>query len=431
MKKLKKAIILGAGLAGMAAAARLAEENEKSGFKKFDILLLEKNNYLGGLAANFEIDGKYIPFYYHHVFAHDNTTKSYLQKFGMLDSLVWKKIKMGICANSRIYNFTDPISLLKFDFLSFSARIRYGLFGAYVFTLLNPDKIPEGMNARQWLEKYAGKEVANNLFYNLYARNKFNIPLENISAKQFANRLKSKEAIGKFAYPNSGLQSFIDAFEDYLVSKGVNILKDIAISSIDLKEKKVSSGKNQEDYDILISTMPLPVFSALSKGMPDSLRQKISRIRYCPCVCVAFGTESFLSRHYWLNLIGERAHTLFQHSNLFDGYGKSNKVNWILRYGGSEQDFGLSDEEISSAYLGIVLKYFPDAKITWKRVFREKYAEPVYDRNYSKNMPCIKCNESENLYFAGTAVTYPKIRNMNSSLESGIEAANKIIADFN
>jgi protoporphyrinogen oxidase len=431
MEKSKKVIILGAGLAGMAAAARLAEENEKSRFKKFDILLLEKNSYLGGLAASFEIDGKYIPFYYHHVFANDNTTKSYFQKLGMKNRLKWKKIKMGICANGKIYNFTDPISLLKFDFLSFSARIRYGLFGAYVFSVLNPDKIPDEMNAGQWLEKYAGKEVANKLFYNLYARNKFNIPLESISAKQFANRLKAKEAIGKFAYPNTGLQSFIDAFENYLVSKGVKILKNIDISAIDLKEKKVSFEKKQEDYDILISTMPLPVFSALSSGLPDNFKQKISRIKYCPCVCVAFGTESFLSRHYWLNLIGERAHTLFQHSNLFDGYGKNNKVNWILRYGGSEQDLGLSDEEISSAYLGIVLKYFPDARITWKRVFREKYAEPVYDKDYSKNMPCIKCNESENLYFAGTAVTYPKIRNMNSSLESGIEAANAAIADFN
>ena len=35
----------------------------------------------------------------------------------------------------------------------------------------------------------------------------------------------------------------------------------------------------------------------------------------------------------------------------------------------------------------------------------------------------------EGLYFAGIQITFPKIRNMNTALESGKEAASKIIED--
>ena len=443
-----KVIILGAGLAGMATAEHLIEEGKRKGIK-FNIKILEKENYLGGLASSHLINGKYIPKYYHQIFTHDITTKKYLEKFGLLKKMIWKRIKMGICAEKisenkkiaqkKVYNFTDPISLLKFDYLSFWGRIRYGIFGAYVFTLMNPAKIPDSMNAKTWLYKYAGKEVADKLFYQLYARNKFNIPLERISAKQFAFRLKAKEAMGVFGYPVEGLQKFIDEFEKYLKKNNVRILKNTKITKINALTKSFTFDGKQEHYDYLISTIPLPVFLDIVSGLPNDFVKKSSEIEYCPCVCITFGTEDFLSNHYWLNLLNERTHTLFQHSNLFDGYGENNKVNWILRYGGSAADLKLRDAEIRKAYLKDVKDYFPNAKITWSKISREIYAEPVYDKDYVKKMPSLKCpnasNKDNGIYFAGTFVGYPKIRNMNSSLESGNDACgidfernNKIIA---
>jgi protoporphyrinogen oxidase len=424
---MEKIIILGAGLAGMAAAEQLIEQGKKN-HAKFDITILEQNKEVGGLASSFLMNGKYIPKYYHHVFRHDKTTQKYLKKFNLLDKVAWKKIKMGICHKNKIYNFTDPVSLLKFDYLSLYGRLRYGLFGFYVFFMMNPNKISDNMNAKAWLDKYAGREVTDKIFYHLYARNKFNIPLERISARQFAFRLKAREAMGRFGYPVTGLQSFIDAFERYLKKNKVNIIKNSKINKINVKSKKVIVKNKEMDYDYLISTIPLPVFIRLSSGLPERFVQKVSKISYCPCVCVAFGTDRFLTNHYWINLINETTHTLFQHSNLFDGYGRSNKINWILRYGGSEADLDLSDSEIRKQYLQILKKLFPKVNIIWTRVFKEKYAEPVYDKDYSSNMPSIKAGIS-GLYFAGTGVSYPKIRNMNSSLETGIEAAEEILKD--
>ena len=58
-----------------------------------------------------------------------------------------------------------------------------------------------------------------------------------ISAKQFANRIKAGEAIGKFGYPKKGLQKLIDGMENTLNRRDVTILKNCHIEKIDLKEK--------------------------------------------------------------------------------------------------------------------------------------------------------------------------------------------------
>jgi phytoene dehydrogenase-like protein len=46
----RQVVIVGAGMAGLTAAAYLARE-------KFDVLLLDKNDRIGGLVGGFEKDG--------------------------------------------------------------------------------------------------------------------------------------------------------------------------------------------------------------------------------------------------------------------------------------------------------------------------------------------------------------------------------------
>ena len=405
-----KIAILGGGLAGLAAADVLTRDN--------DITIYEKNSQLGGLAASFEHRGKKIPLHYHHIFDHDYVTKKYLKSFG-LDS-TWKKVKMAICVNRKMYNFTDPLSLLGFNYLSLFGRIRYGLFGLFVYTFMNPKKIPNQLDAQKWLKKVAGKEVTNKLFVPLYAENKFNIPLRKISARQFAHRLKAKEATGLFGYPKKGLDEFIQRFENSLKKRKVKILKGEKIENLDCKNKTID-GKS---YDKIIITLPIPEFLKIQKNFDEEEVKRISKINYCPCVSVVFGTKKMLSNHYWLNILKEKTHMLMQHSYLFDAY--DSKVNWILRYGGSEEDLELTKDMITDKYLADVRKYFPKADIQWVEVFKEKYASPVYDKDFHLNMPKIKNGD---IYFAGIAVSYPMIRNMNTALILGRKVGKEVQKD--
>lgn len=411
--EMKKVFIIGAGPSGLAAASLLAG--------KFNVTILEKANFLGGLAGSFEQDGEWIPFYYHHVVSHNNYTRKYLDRFALLEGCNWKKVNVAIGVNNKLYNINNPIGLLKFNYLSLYEKFRFGLFGFYALFLMSPGNIPENLGAREWLLDYAGKGVTDKVFYNLYARNKFNISLDRISAKQFAHRLKEREVYDSFTFPKNGLQPMIDCLESSLKENGVNIIRKAPVSNIDFSSRKISFNGETKDFNIIINTIPAPEFLKVAKGIPEDYSRQIEKVKYCPCVGITFATKDLLDKdNYWINLFQEDIHVIMQHSWLIDKY--KNKVSWCLRYGGSGEDFKLSDGEIKGKYLAVINKYFPNTEIIWSKVFREKYAEPIYDKEFSDYKPDY-ITPVRGLYMSGVQVTHPKIRNINSALLSGEEVA--------
>jgi protoporphyrinogen oxidase len=416
---MKKIIILGGGLSGLAAGEILS--------KYFNIDIFEKEPFIGGLASTFEYEGENIPKYYHHIIKSNKTTLKYIKKFGKIQNFEWKKIKIAIGLNKKLSIINSPLKFFKFSYLNLFEKFRFGLFGIYSL-FMNPDKIPDYLDAEEWLNKKVGKSVTKKMFSNLYARNKFNIPLKEISAKQFANRISEKEISDYFSYPKQGIQKMIKGLEKNIIQNKGTIRKNSDIKEINLKEKYIIEDGKKISYDILISTIPFPEFIKYAKGISKDLKEKISKIRCCPAVGLCFGTKNFLyDKVYWINLFKEDIHMIMQHSVLCDKY--KDKINWCLKYGGSEQDLNKSDKQIKNKYLSVVKKYFPKAKIRWAKVFKTNYAEPIYDINYHKYVPNYK-SEVDRLYFAGIQLTYPKIRNMNVALKSGEKVANLVLKDI-
>lgn len=415
---MKKIFIIGGGLSGLTAAEALAEKSE--------VTILEKAGFLGGLAGSFLQDNEWIPFHYHHVVSHNIFTRKYLERFGLMEGCEWKKVNVAIGVNGKLYNINNPLGLLKFDYLSYYERIRFGFFGAYALFLMNPNKIDQNQGAKTWLNKYAGKKVTDKVFYNLYARNKFNIDLDQISAKQFAHRLKEREVYDSFTFPKKGLQPMIDGLEQDLTKKGVKIEIKANIESIDFNKKEIKFNGETHSFDIIINSVPIPEFLKFSKGISEDYIKQVSRVKYCPCVGIAFATKELLDKNnYWINLFQEDVHVIMQHSWLIDKY--KNKISWCLRYGGSEEDLKLTDEQVREKYFKVIKKYFPSSEILWSKVFREQYAEPIYDKEFSDYKPDY-ITPVNGLYMTGIQVTHPRIRNMNSALLSG-EEVGKIILE--
>jgi protoporphyrinogen oxidase len=416
---MKKLIILGGGLSGLAAAEILS--------KKFDIKVFEAAPFIGGLASTFEHNGKNIPRFYHHIIKSNTTTLKYLKKFGNAENLDWKRINVAIGVKNKLNTINSVLGLLKFKHLNLYEKIRFGIFGLYTIFLLNPNKLLEGLDAETWLNKYAGKNVTKKIFYHLYSRNKFNIPLKRISAKQFANRLYEKEIQDFFTFPKESYQPIINNLKKEIENNNGKIKVNSNIEEINLKEKYIIESGKKIDYDLIINTIPFDIFLKITKGLPKHLEEQLAKVKYCPGVGLCFGTEEFLDKNnYRINLFNERIHIIMQHSILCDIYGE--KISWCLRYGGSEEDLKLSDEEIEKEYLGALKKYFPNSKIKWAKVMKTRFAEPIYDIDYHKYCPPYK-TPVRGLYFAGIQLTYPKIRNMNVALESGIKVANIILKD--
>ena len=107
-----KTIIIGGGLAGLAAAYRLADRDE--------IIIFEKENELGGMASSYSIEipcsknGLYhIEKYYHHIFASDKELIFLIEELGLGSKLEWLRGTTGYFFNGRIYPMNTPLEILR------------------------------------------------------------------------------------------------------------------------------------------------------------------------------------------------------------------------------------------------------------------------------------------------------------------------------
>jgi len=410
-----KVCVVGGGLSGLMAGKKLAENG-------FDVKIFESEERLGGLAKTFDIDGYKIPIFYHHIFKQDKTTLGLLNEFG-IGTLKFKKINMGIYTDKKIYKISKT-SALSWDFLSLSDKMKFGLL--YLKTKLRKDweKI-EGLNADEWLEKTVGKNVKEKIFRNLM-KEKYGLDLKRISASELAERLGENEAQGKFTYPKKGLQKMLNGLRKS-VEKNDGIVKAKSpVEKIDLNKNEIIS-KRKEKFDIVINTAPVPVFLKITKGLPTDYRKKLGKIKYCKNICVDVGLEGHLSDYYWINCFNQNFGGIIEHTNLADVYPF--KMAWLWKYAPSERLWKMKDGKIEKLFTSNLKKIFPRVKVKWVKTFKSEYASPLYDVDYRKHMPHYT-TPIKNLFFSGVAVTYPKIRNMNTALESGVKTAEIIIEKY-
>lgn len=112
-----KTIIIGGGITGLTLAYKLTQAGKK-------VVLLEKDESLGGLLASYKIKNYYIEKYYHHFFGGDETLISLLKELGLENKILWLKAKTGYLIDGRIYPLNTPLEILKFPPLSFLDKIR-------------------------------------------------------------------------------------------------------------------------------------------------------------------------------------------------------------------------------------------------------------------------------------------------------------------
>lgn len=413
-----KVAIIGGGLSGLMAGKILSESG-------FEVKVFESQNSCGGLAASFTVQDFRIPIFYHHIFSHDETTLGVVRDLGIKD-LIKKKIRMGLNFGNKSYPIT-PLSLLSWDFLSFSDRVRFGLLGLRAKTKKDWSDI-EGLNAEEWLDKAVGKNVAEKVFGRLMME-KYGLPLSQISASELAERLGEGEATGTFYYPKQGMDEVINRLVKSIEKNGGEVKTGSPVAKVETNGKfvKITYGKEEETADIIINTSPIPVFLKMTKGLPAAYAENLQKIKYCKNICVDIGYQEKLGDFYWLNCFGSAFGGIIEHTNLADIYPF--KMAWIFKYAPSEQLWRMKDDEIAKLFIGDAKKIYPHLKVDWFRVFRGEYASPLYDIEYAKHMPGYE-TPLKNLFLSGVALTYPKIRTMNTALISGIRVAEIVKKSF-
>ena len=410
-----KVAIVGGGPAGIAAAMRLAGRAE--------VTLFEASEQLGGLARSFEKDGYRIPVFYHHILPFDKITKQMVSDVGLEEKYA-RSIKMGLSFENKTYTISK-VATLFWNFLSPQDKLRFGLLYLHAKVKKNWKDI-EGMNADEWLGRVVGANVRDKIFAPLMWV-KYGIPLNMISASELAERLGAEEATGRLTYPEGGFHEMYKRLEASL-RKTCAVEMNAPVTGINLEKSSLTYKREgrevDQSFDAVINTSPLPIFLRATKGLPVEYKERLAQIQYTRGVCLSVGMSEHLSDYYWLNVFDKHFSIVVEHTILADAYPF--KMAWVSRYAPPDETWALSDEDVGKLFADGVREIFPNFKPEWIITNRAAYASPLYDINYLKYMPSPD-TPLKNLYFAGIAVTYPKLRSQNTAFESGFETAELII----
>jgi len=422
--------VIGAGLSGLAAALELSKDN--------NIILLEKENYLGGMASSYKIkwDKKIyrISKTYHHILKGDETTIDFIKKFGLYSKFHKKKVKQGFIYRHRIHGFSTPLEILKFP-ISLIDKIKLAKLILFSSKNENWNNL-KNVSAKEWIIKKAGRKNYD-VFFKRLIYNKFHESGEKISAPWFGTRFfkESSSFMGKMGWLEGGIESLIEGFVDRILRNGAIIEKNVNIESIQNTKEgcriiyKRNNVKKRLIVDKVISTIPPENFIRIAEGISENTRRELKKIKYLSAICLAVGTKKNFDACYWNNVLDKDMpfSVVFKHSALYEDSSPQGKSIFFLNtyLKSNESLWKKSDKYIVNLYLKSINKVIHNFSkhVEWYRLYRLKYAEAIYSLDF-KNPPI----KDGNIYFAGIYRIYPKIRNMASAIESGIEAARALMS---
>jgi protoporphyrinogen oxidase len=426
-----KTIIIGGGLAGLAAAYRLAGMDE--------ITIIEKENELGGMASSYSVlksnNGAYhIEKYYHHIFAGDQELISLIEELGLGDRLEWLQGTTGYFLNGKICPMNTPVEILRALPVLDAVRLTWLVLKAKMIK----DRTPfDGITAKQWIIDTAGESVYNNFFLPLLS-SKFGDNKERVSAAWLLGRVQIRSNRGakgeRLGYMRGGFQALIEAMANKLKEKGCKILKG-SIYRIDINNEFVRGvlvdGKRIE-CDRVISTVAPNV---LKKIMDTELSGIGADITYQGTACALFGlSEKVMDDIYWLN-IKDRVPfgAVIEHTNFIPEEDYGEHLMYVTSYFQNPESvlWKKSNDEVIEYYLIGLEKLFPGIrkKVKWWRLRRDVHTAPVYEVGYGKKLLPYKTN-IRGLYLAGmfSEANYPE-RSMNGSIVAGFRCADVAAAD--
>lgn len=428
--------IIGAGVAGLAAAYRLSQDGHQ-------VTLFERGLEIGGQVATFKVSGERLEKYYHHIFTSDGDIIRLLDDLGLSADLQWRESKVGLYHGGRIYDFVTPKDLLSFSPLSLINRLRLGFVTLYLRRYKNWRKL-EGTTAAQWIRRYAGQRN-HDVVWGPLLRGKFGERAPEIGMVwfwgkiflRFASRSRGmqKELLGYLA---GSFGRMVDVLGERITEAGGKILTNTAVERILTEDGRAvglqttGAAAGTYHHDAIIATVPSPAFLKIAPPLPEDYAEKLRKARYQTAVVLILVLNRPLSHIYWLNISDPETPFVaaIEQTNFIDPsrYGGKHIV-YLSNYLGMDSPlYGLDREELLARYLPSISKINPRFEPSWIEechLFRDPAGQPIITTNYSAQIPQHR-TPIPGLYLANTTQIYPEDRGMNYSIRLGLEVSKLI-----
>lgn len=441
-----KIAILGAGLSGLSSAWILSEK------KGLEVDVIEKHGVVGGLAKSVTFDGFTADLGPHRFHSDDGRIIGRIN--ALFDNqLQLKNRKSRIYMQGRFFDYPlKPVNaiwtmppLTSLHILVDYIRVKFQNHGDNSF--------------EDWVVNRFGRTLYD-IYFGPYTEKLWGISPSKISPEWASERItllglgdaikksliKPKNTprtyISRFYYPKSGgIGEISKRISERVVSNEGKIYLDSRMIGFGVSKNRIESitleKRGAKKYDIVVSSIPITELVKLLPDVPNEVVEAANRLRF-RAVIFAYLTvgNKNISDDHWIyipdksiifNRISEPRNFSINNTPLDknvmcaeitcdygDGVWNMNENSLIDRI---KDDVG----ELGFARKGEIVSWF---------IHRERYAYPIYDLDYKKNLDVVKrhLKNIRNLTLMGRSGLF-RYDNMDQSIEGGLDAGKRIGKD--
>ena len=421
--------VLGAGPMGLAVAYQLVQDG-------YHPVVYEAAGRIGGMAVCFDFGGLDIERFYHFHCTSDTDFEVLLKELGIHEKLKWRETKMGYFFEGRLQAWGNPMALLRFRGLSPVAKFRSALHAFLALKRRDWLRL-DRVEATEWLRRWVGEEAYEKLWRRLFEY-KFYDEAQNLSAAWIWARIRrigtSRYSLmrEKLGYLEGGSQTYLDAIGAAIEAGGADIRLNTPVWKVCMEDDQVTGIETEagfEQFDRVISTVPLPYVPRMMPDLPDEIRSMYEAQRNVAVVCVIVRLRRRLTENFWLNVNHPDMDIpgLVEYSNLRPLNGHVVYAPFYMpgEHPKYAEDNAVFVEKVRR-YLKTINPDLTDDDFIDIHASRYRYSQPVCGPRFLETLPPAKL-PVEGLWVADTSYYYPEDRGISESTGFGRRMAREAV----
>ena len=456
----EEVVVVGGGLAGIAASLALSDELNSNGEKRFSVTLIESSNVLGGRVSSIT-DSKT-------GYVLDNCQHScfriyhrFLQLIGRSDAFDAIKLQ----EKTRIL-FMDPKtgkssvltdgklgppyhmlgSILKFPFLSLKDKISMRKVVKVMQKMSEEERFNlDNISFEEWLRANGQTEDSIKIFWEFFVKAALNTTIHEASANQAIMLFQygifnDADSFDVGAFRNDLTASIDPLFKKALLDSGVNLRLKTTCKSLIWKDgicTGIKTSENELKANKIVLALPQHIAKrVLSKDvnsdLVNSVTEKLSNLEYRALIGLhGIFKEDFLGDDFsFAAMIDEPViQLIFNRNDELDDENKlpDNKLLLSVPVSAADEFMKWSDEEFKKEFVRVVDLIWPNSSEKLERFVVIKYPKATFAPLTMSRRFRPKCDEiGRNLYLAGDYTNCDWPSTMEGAVRSGLLAAASI-----